>query len=236
MKVSAIIPSAGSGSRMRSKIDKPFIKLRQKELIYYPLRVLQDSSLISDIIVVTRPRNIDQLKALIRREGLSKVRKVVIGARRRAESVYKGLLEISDDTDYVLVHDAARPFITKDIIRRNIEAAKAYGACLTAVLVKPTIKEADKNNFFVKRTLDRKHIWEAQTPQTFKKDILIAAYRQAGTSAALFTDEASLVERTGCAVKIVEGSDDNIKITTPKDLKTAEVIIGHAHRDRLRSA
>ena len=225
MKVSAIVPSAGSGRRMKSKIDKLFIRLMQKEIICYCLKVLDKSSLISEIIVTCDFKNISKLKKLIKKEGFKKRIKIVKGGKVRPESVLKGLSEVSADSDIVLIHDCARPFITQSIIKDTVKAARVYGASLSAVLVKPTIKLSSGNSSLVKKTIDRTFLWEAQTPQVIKKDLLIKAYKKAGRDIKSFTDDCSLVEKLGKKVKIVNGSYDNIKITTPQDLYIAEAIL-----------
>lgn len=221
MRLAAIVPSAGSGSRMKIKIDKPLIKLCKQELILYSLKILDKCKLISEIVVPTSTKNIKKIKKLIKVAGINKQIKVISGSSHRAGSVKKGLLSLSDDIDFVLVHDCARPFLNNAIIENTLIAAKKYKASICAVKVKPTIKEADGRGF-IKKTLNRSSLWEAQTPQVFKRALLLAAYKKAGKSYNLFTDDASLVEATGISVKIVEGSYNNIKITTKEDLIIAE--------------
>lgn len=225
MRIAAIVPSAGSGRRMHSKTDKPFIRLGKKEIICYCLRRLQNSSSISEIIVVASNKNIPRLKRLITKEGFSKVGEVVRGGRKRADSVLNGLSRVSSDIDLVLIHDCARPFLNQGLINRTLTATKRYKASLSAVLVKPTIKEASPKKSFVKKTLERRFLWEAQTPQAFDKRLLIKAYQKAGKEASSFTDSASLVENIGKQVKIVKGEYNNIKITTPEDLILAATIL-----------
>lgn len=225
MKVAAIVPSAGSGRRMRSSIDKPFIKLCKKEIICYALKILEDSPVISEIIVAAKGKNISRMKRLIRREGFKKVKDVTAGGKKRSRSVFNALSKVSPDVDYVLVHDSARPFITPELIRETVKAAKRYGVSLSAVKISPTVKEAGIKEGLVKRTLDRRFLWEAQTPQVIKRDILIAAYKKIGKDSGSFTDEASLAEKAGRAVKIVKGNYSNIKITRPQDLVIAEAML-----------
>ena len=224
IKVAAIVPSAGTGTRMCSGIEKPFIKLLGKELILYSLIALEKSELISEIIIPASKRSISKIERLVRREGFRKVKDVVCGGAHRAGSVKKGLLHASADIDIVLVHDCARPFLTSAMIRYSLQAAKRYGACLCAVRVKPTIKEADTKGF-VKNTLKRQLLWEAQTPQAFKREMIEAAYKKLSKSYNRFTDDTALLEATGKRVKIVEGGYNNIKITTPEDIAVAEAII-----------
>ncbi|MFC1806748.1 2-C-methyl-D-erythritol 4-phosphate cytidylyltransferase [Candidatus Omnitrophota bacterium] len=222
----AIIPSAGCGKRMRSKVDKPFVRLNKKELIYYTLRALEGSSFIDDIIIVSTKNNIPRFKRLVIREGFSKVSYIVVGGDRRAESVSNGLKFVNSGIDYILVHDAARPLLTKDIIKRTLDGAKRSGGAICAVLTKPTIKESYPNKSIIRRTLNRRVLWEAHTPQVFKRDILLKAYARAGKRAGSFTDEASLVEAYGKKVALVEGSYSNIKVTTQEDLVVAGALLG----------
>jgi len=223
-KVAAIVPSAGTGSRMRLKREKPFIKLRGREIILYSLIALEKSDLISEIVIPASKKSISKIERLIKREGLKKVRKVISGSSTRAGSVREGLLSISADIDFVFVHDCARPFLTASMIRVCLNAAKRYGASLCAVRVKPTIKEADAKGF-IKKTLKRHLLWEAQTPQVFKRELLVDAYKRSRGKYNHFTDDTALLEVMGRRIKIVEGSYNNIKITTPEDMFTAEAIL-----------
>ncbi len=223
-KVAAIVPSAGTGTRMRSNIEKPFIKLCGRELILYSLIALENSKRISEIVIIASKISIPKIERLVRREGLKKIKGVFCGSTHRAGSVKKGLLNISADADLVLVHDCARPFLTNDMIRASLDAAKRYGASLCAVRAKPTIKEVDAKGF-VKNTLNRQLLWEAQTPQSFKKEMLENAYKRLSRSYNRFTDDTALLEAIGKKVRIVGGDYNNIKITTPEDVIVAEAII-----------
>jgi 2-C-methyl-D-erythritol 4-phosphate cytidylyltransferase len=223
-RVAAIVPSAGAGSRMRSKTEKPFIKLCGREIILYPLIALEKSDLISEIIIPASKKSIPKIERLIKREGLKKVREVIRGSSYRAGSVRKGLLSISADIGFVFIHDCARPFLTTAMIRACLNAAQRYGASLSAVRVKPTIKEVDRKKF-IKKTLKRHLLWEAQTPQVFKREILVDAYKKSRKSYNHFTDDTALLEAMGRRIKIVEGSYNNIKITTPEDIFIAEAIL-----------
>ncbi len=223
-KVAAIVPSAGTGNRMCSKTDKPFIKLHGRELILYSLITFEKSNLISEIVIPASKKNIPRIERLVKKEGIKKVTRVVLGSRYRAGSVRKGLLSISPAMDLVLIHDCARPFLTTTMIKRSLVAAKRYGASLCAVRVKPTIKEADAKGF-VKKTLNRRLLWQAQTPQVFKRNLIESAYRKLSGSYNRFTDDTALLEAIDKRVRIVEGDYNNIKITTPEDIVVAEAII-----------
>jgi len=224
VKVAAIIPSAGSGSRMRLNQDKPFVKLCGKELILHCLKPIQDFSSISEIIIVAKKKNIPRIKKLLEKHKVKKVKTVVEGGSTRSKSVSNGLSKVSPGIDYILIHDCARPIIDKGLIKRAIDGAKRYGASLCAVPAKATVKQSDLKGNLVRKTLDRRIIWHAQTPQVIKKSILHSAYKKAGRRSS-FTDDAALVENIGKRVKLVMGSYSNIKITTPEDVKIAEALI-----------
>lgn len=235
MKIAAIVPSAGCGRRMRSRIDKPFIKIGKFPIISYVLKALQSSSSISEIIIAARTKNIARIKRLIRQNHFTKIKEIVKGGPTRSESVFNGLSKVSAEADFILVHDVARPFITPDLIRRTVDAAKRYGASVACVLAKSTIKESDSQALLVKNTLNRRLLWEAQTPQVFRKELLFAAYRKLGKKAIGVTDDTSLIEKIGKKVRIVRGSYNNIKITTPEDLHVAEAILKSSTSYVLRS-
>ncbi len=224
MKVAAIVPSAGKGSRLRSGTSKPFVKLRGKELLLYSLEALEMSEYISEIIIPASKENIPKAERLIKRAGLRKVKHIIQGGRHRAGSVKRGFLKTGAETDFVLVHDCARPFLTNRLISSSVKSACRFGASLCAVKVKPTIKEAGLKNFVCK-TLERKLLWEAQTPQVFNRNLLEKAYKITQRRKGLFTDDTAIFESAGMRVKIVEGDYSNIKITTPEDLVIAEAIL-----------
>ncbi len=225
MKVAVIVPAAGCGKRMCTNTDKPFIKILGRELIVYCLRTLESAALVSEVVVVAKEKNIFPIKYLVKKIGFSKVKNIVKGGRCRSESVLNGLKAISEDSDIVVVHDCARPLVDEDIIKKTVKAAIKNNCAIAAARVKPTIKEACKGQVFVRRTLDRAMLWEAQTPQAFKTGILKDAYKKAGRLIRLFTDDAGIVEKFGHRVCIVESSHRNIKITTPEDIIIAESLL-----------
>ena len=224
-RVLAILPAAGSGKRMGIRTHKPFVKLAGKELVLYALKALDSSPDISGIIVACSAVNMARLTRLIRRSHIKKIAAIVKGGKTRSESVHNALCCADACADIILIHDAARPFVSRRTIRETVSAAKKYSASLAAVPVKPTIKQAGGKGLFVSRTIDRSSLWEAQTPQVFKRSVLLAAYKKAGKNAGRFTDDASLVENCGKRVKLVMGDYNNIKITTPVDLEIAEAIL-----------
>ena len=221
MKVSCIVASAGSGKRLGKGIDKPFVKIKKKPILSHTLKALTNLRIFNEIIVVVAPGKVAKCNALIKQYKFSKVASVVKGGKRRFDSVRNGLKHIKD-ADFVFIHDGARPFIEKSLIEKVFKAAKKYGAALPAMPIKQTAKLITKN-FFIKSTPDRKFLYEAQTPQAFKRNLILKAYEVGKKH--LVTDDSSLVEILGHKVKIVKGSHKNIKITTKEDLILAEGLI-----------
>lgn len=223
MKCTAIVLAAGQGKRMNSKVQKQFLLLKGKPLLYYSLACFQKSREIDDIIIVTGKESIEFCKKeIVELYGFTKVRTVTAGGKERYDSVYAGLCAC-EDTDYVFIHDGARPFVTEDMIQRVKTAAVEYQACTVGMPSKDTIKIADKNNM-VSETPERSRVWMIQTPQAFGYDLLKKAHdraRQGDMSGV--TDDAMVVETyTDRKIKLVEGSYENIKITTPEDIFIAE--------------
>lgn len=237
MKVAAIVPAAGKGRRIKSKIDKPYIRLLGRPIIVHTLRRLSENTHIKEIVVAVRKDRIDT----VRRFKIKKV-KVIKGGKERRDSVYNALRKVSKDIDYILIHDGIRPFITDKLIDFSLRAAKRFGASVAAVPVKPTLKYIGKNGR-VRYTPDRRRYWEAQTPQVFKRELIEKAYALVHkcTSAQAhkkmnITDDSMLVERLGIKPKIVLGSYSNIKITTREDLALARILYQggiYARRHRL---
>ncbi|MCQ9207049.1 MAG: 2-C-methyl-D-erythritol 4-phosphate cytidylyltransferase [Omnitrophica bacterium] len=229
MKVVAIVPSAGSGKRLGCRRDKPFVKLRGKPILFYALKTLEDANFIDYVILVVSFGRLKAAKRLVRKYRLAKVRAVIPGGRRRYDSVKNGLKR-AGSADFVVIHDGVRPFAGRSLMRRVLSAARASGAALPAVPARQTLKSISRN-FFVKNTPERKNLWEAQTPQVFRRRLIVEAYNKVKTRHA--TDDASLAEMLGHKVKIVKGSYRNIKITTPEDLELAKVLLKDANRHRV---
>jgi 2-C-methyl-D-erythritol 4-phosphate cytidylyltransferase len=225
MIVTAIIPAAGQGKRMGG-VKKPYMDLYGKPILIHTLDAFQRSALIDSIILVAAEGD-EQVcrRDFIEPHKMDKVDKVICGGQTRQESVFNGLQSVSSDTDMVIVHDCARPFVTEDMIRDTLDAAQEWGAATVAILVKDTIKEADDENLVIK-TLDRRRLWIIQTPQAFRYALLLQAHLYARENNIQVTDDASLIEHLGThRVKLVMGSPENIKITTPGDLAVAKVIL-----------
>ena len=221
MRVSAIVLAAGRGIRFGGRGGKLFSKIKNKPLFQYCLEELNRHSLINEIIIVANSANRAKIARRLRRCGLTKVVKTVSGGRRRQDSVYNGLKALGDDSGFVLIHDSARPFIDSRLISSVIKRAQKSGAAIAGVPVKSTIKSASRAQV-VEKTLLREKLWEVQTPQVFKIDKLLAAYRR--FSKTDVTDDSTLVEKLGVKVSIVAGDYRNIKVTTVEDLEVARAI------------
>ncbi|MFH1191422.1 MAG: 2-C-methyl-D-erythritol 4-phosphate cytidylyltransferase [Candidatus Omnitrophota bacterium] len=219
--LSAIIVAAGQGRRLKTAACKPLVKIGKLPAIIYSLSTLDKNPDIDEIIVVVSVKNQRSITRLIKSYSFKKNINFVLGGRRRQDSVYNGLKMVRENSDWVLIHDSARPFIDRATIAKVILAAKKTGAAIVAVKPKATVKFSQKNNI-VKNTLDRDHLWEAQTPQVFKKELILRAYKKYAQDKV--TDDASLVEKLGADVLIVQGKYENIKITTGEDLLFAELI------------
>ena len=222
-KIAAIIPAAGSGTRLRSKIAKPYLSLCGIPLLAYSLRVMQQSRNIERIVIAAENNRISRAEDIVRRFKISKARNIISGGATRSESVWNALRSLDADTDFVLIHDAARPFITGKLVDGCIAAAIRYGAVICAVPCVATIKSVDKN-LNVAETLDRNVLWEVQTPQVFSYKLIVSAYEKCFSEKKPFFDDASLIERLPHRVKVVPGLAANMKVTTPDDLKIAQAI------------
>lgn len=231
-RVTAIIPSAGMGHRMvrktdRQKIKKNYMELAGRPVLAHTLRAFQDSPLVQKIVIVTASEDMAYCrKEIVEKYGYTKVAKVIAGGKERQDSVANALefIAYNMDSDIILVHDGARPLITADIIEATVASVKEYGSGVVAVPVKDTIKEVTTGGI-VRATPPREGLRAVQTPQGFLIDILTEASRTAIAKKIKCTDESSLVERLGIEVRIVEGSYENIKITTAEDLLLAEAIL-----------
>ena len=218
---SAIIPASGVGKRLSISSGKAFVTIAGQPLLAHTLRVFQDCEAIDEIVLVVRAEKAPDAEALVREQGLSKVRSITPGGEVRQDSVRNGLAQVSPDCDIVAIHDGARPLVTPEIITSSIEAARSDGAAIAAVPVIDTIKTSEDGRL-ISGTLDRRMLYTIQTPQTFAREVIEKAYEKAYADGYFGTDDASLVERLGLPVRIVAGSYENIKITTPIDLVIAE--------------
>ncbi|MBO5371221.1 MAG: 2-C-methyl-D-erythritol 4-phosphate cytidylyltransferase [Lachnospiraceae bacterium] len=226
-KIAAIVLAGGSGKRMGGSCKKQYLLLDEKPILYYSLKAFQDSPYIDVIILVTNEPEYC-MEELVLKYHMDKVIKAVPGGKERYHSVYNGLQAVEQKSvcDYVLIHDGARPFVTGDIIKRSVECVEQYQACVVGMPVKDTIKIADEMEF-AKATPDRKCVWMIQTPQTFSFALIKNAYEQIlKDTPEGITDDAMVIESQNLAkVKLIPGSYENIKITTPEDMEIAEVFL-----------
>ena len=221
MFVSAIVPAAGYGLRLNRSLPKPLVSLNKRPIFIHTLSILNRHPDIKEIILVVSPDILGSIPYYLKKYRIKKIKQLLVGGRRRRDSVENGLRRISKQADLVLVHDAVRPFIELNMISRLIKQAKKTGAAIAGVPVNSAVKEIDTRNRVVK-TLKREHLYEIQTPQVFQKDLIVNAYKRFPNVAAV--DDASLVERLGRQVVVLFGSYFNIKITTPEDLVFARSI------------
>ncbi|NLJ78352.1 MAG: 2-C-methyl-D-erythritol 4-phosphate cytidylyltransferase [Tissierellia bacterium] len=223
--VSAIIAAAGMSNRMRSSINKQFISIDNKPILAHTIEKFERCRYVDEIIVVAKEDEMGYCKReIINKHRFKKAFKIVRGGKERQDSVYNGILALNGRTDIVLSHDGARPFVKGESIVESIRGAIEYGACVVGVPVKNTIKVVGDDDT-IDRTPKRDLLWAAQTPQCFDKDILMEGYRKAIEDNFIGTDDSVLVERLGVDVRMIMGSYDNIKITTPEDLMIAESIL-----------
>jgi 2-C-methyl-D-erythritol 4-phosphate cytidylyltransferase len=228
-KVSAIIPAAGSGTRIGGEIKKQFLPLKGKPIIVYTLQQFEHCSDVDEVAMAVPESAMAEMESIIARYRLHKVSKVVLGGAKRQDSVQNVLNRlVLKDSDIVLVHDGVRPFIETKRISHLIKVCKDYNAAVLAVQPKDTIRRSTGGDFF-DQTLDRTALWLIQTPQAFRSKLLVKAFEKAKKDKFYSTDEAALVERLGIKVRIVEGSYDNIKITTPEDLELGMLILDRWH-------
>jgi len=222
MAYQVIIPAAGQGKRMGAGRNKLFLTLENIPVLIHTLRVFEQDTECSGIILSIHPQDKESFNELLTEYRISKVTHLVQGGKERQDSVYNGVKIIQAD-GIVLVHDGARPFVTLDTVHELVEAAESAGAAIAAVPVKDTIKKAE--NLLVSETIERSSLWAVQTPQAFRVSILRKAHEYAVEDQFIGTDDASLVERLPHKVVIIEGDYDNIKLTTPEDMFFAEAIL-----------
>ncbi len=220
MKLSIIIPAAGNGSRMGGDVHKQFLLLDEKPIIVHTIEKFL--FLQSPIIIATQRENFSFLKKTLSQYSLPKNIQIVEGGERRQDSIFSALSFIEKNTDIVVVHDAVRPFVSSKIINEVIEQASQHSASIVAVPMKDTVKTVIENR--VEKTLDRSTVWNVQTPQVFRYQLLMDSYINAQKNNISATDDSFLVEQLGISPIVVKGDYHNIKITTPEDLLIADII------------
>ena len=209
----------------RHRTKKPYLELDDRPILSHTIGVFDQSSVVDAIFVIVGEMDFDVCRsAVIEPYDFQKVAGLVSGGETRQDSVFNGLKALPKDTDFVVVHDGVRPFVTDEMIFTCLEAAADWGAAVAAVPVKDTIKITDSDGFVVD-TPDRNRLWSVQTPQVFRRDLLIEAHRHVRQEGIQLTDDAALVEQLGLKVKCVMGSYGNLKITTPEDLIVAEALM-----------
>lgn len=216
-RTGAVIAAAGSGERFGEK--KQFKRLKKRPLLFHTLEAFLTCRDIAEIVVVVPAENLELVSRELASFTSAKSVKAVSGGSRRQDSVLNGCLALSDDIEMIAVHDAARPFVTPELISATIAGCKGSDGCIAALPSKDTVKKVENNQ--VQTTLDRESLWLAQTPQTFRKGILINALRQKLEA----TDESSMVEALGGKINVTMGFSGNFKITTTEDWKLAELLI-----------
>ena len=225
-KCTAIVLAAGQGRRMGTKVQKQYLEIDGKPVLYYSLHTFEQSEIIDEIILVVGDNQAEYCQnEIVSKYGFSKVRRIVQGGAERYISVWNGLQEV-DDGGYVFIHDGARPFINEEILNRAYNDVQLCKSCVVGMLVKDTIKLADSEGF-VNETPDRSLVWMIQTPQVFESSLVKQAYALLMEQEHIqVTDDAMVVEQMlGHKVKLTVGSYENIKITTPEDLEIAEIFV-----------
>lgn len=229
-----ILLAAGHGRRMRSSKNKILLPLLDKPVIEYPLKVFLQDEYCSHIILVVKEDEVELINDLLRQDHMFNGKKITIaiGGTERQHSVYNGLKKLNNKASgIVMIHDGARPFIELEAIHRLYEEAQKMGAAILGVPAKDTIKAVYPNQT-VKETLPRSELWQIQTPQAFESSIVLRAHEKAKEDRFLGTDDASLVERIEKEIVVIEGSYDNIKITTPEDMVTGKAILLHRKQQK----
>lgn len=231
--VTAIVPAAGSGKRFGINKNKPLFKFKGKPLLIWPLLALQNIKEIKEIVPVVKLQDIKKTRELVKHYKITKVKDIIEGGQERQDSIYNALKILNSNTQIVLIHDGARPFIDKKLVQKMISeiylSRKEIDGIITGVPVKDTVKEIEYSNnladIYISKTLNRDSIWAIHTPQVFFFHKLSLAYKKAIEDDFYATDDSALMERYGARIKIIKGSYRNIKVTTPEDIKVAEVLL-----------
>jgi 2-C-methyl-D-erythritol 4-phosphate cytidylyltransferase len=235
--IAAIVAAAGFGVRMGNSIPKPYLLLAGKPILAHTLGVFEKINEIQEVALVVHPEELDYCQEkVISPYGFKKVLRLVPGGKERQDSVYNALkaLKNEDELEIVLVHDGVRPFFTGEMVRRLIQAARSHGGAILGLPAQDTLKTVTAEGE-VRQTLERRDIWQIQTPQAFQAPLLRRAFVEAYSRDFYGTDEASLVEQLNQPVLVIPGSPLNLKITTPDDLELAEAILPLLRRKKRAS-
>lgn len=234
LRTAAIVLAAGSGSRMKSTTKKQYMLIQDKPVLYYSLAVFQ-KSFIDEIVLVTSAEELSYCEEeIVQKYGFTKVKHMVVGGKERYHSVYAGIQALQN-SDVVFIHDGARPMLSQEILERLLKDVKETGACVAGMKAKDTIKIADENGN-IASTPNRNFVWTIQTPQVFSYELICRAYKELMeneenllSQGIHVTDDAMVVEHFGRhPVHLVEGSYENIKITTPEDMMIARQFLAKA--------
>ena len=221
----AVVPAAGRGLRMGGPVPKQFLSIGGQPLIVHSLRTLQASSVIDAIVLAVPQADITYCQSeIVGAHHFTKVIRVIAGGQERQDSVRHALAVVDDQVEIVVVHDAVRPFLTEKMLEKVVAAARANGAAIIALPVQDTVKQVGAGHV-IERTVDRRPLWLAQTPQAFKRVWLQEAHQKAEGEGMTSTDDAFLIEWMGRPVMVVEGSGENIKVTRPEDMIIGEAIL-----------
>lgn len=231
LKYTVMIPAAGSGQRMGAGFNKLFLKLGEKPIFIHTLQAFEEDPWCDGIILAVKEEEIREIQGYLDEFNISKVREMVEGGTERQYSV-DACLNAYADKGIVLVHDAARPFIRRSVIHALVKEAEEHGAAIVGVKAKDTMKLAPSGT--VQETVNRDHLWIVQTPQAFRYEVIHKASRRAKEDDFLGTDESMLVERINHPVRIVEGTYDNVKMTTQEDLAIGEILLKRVHQEEER--
>ncbi|MCJ7493581.1 MAG: 2-C-methyl-D-erythritol 4-phosphate cytidylyltransferase [Deltaproteobacteria bacterium] len=225
MRVVALIPAAGRGRRMGKEIPKASLSLGGIPLLWHTLQKFEGCTQVDEILPLVPPKEVSFWTDEIgRRSKLKKVQRVLAGGEERQDSVFLGLKAIAGNADWVIIHDGARPFVPPELIERALSETRRWKAVTAALPAGETIKEVSLEKE-VLRTVDRGSLWIIQTPQSFEYSLILSAHEKAREERFCGTDDASLVERLGIPVRVIEGSRFNFKITTPEDLILGEALL-----------
>lgn len=227
-KYTVLIPAAGSGSRMGAGFNKLFLELIDKPILIHTLEVFENDPACEGMILSVKEEERVDIGQMIAQFGITKVKMLVEGGAERQQSV-AACIHAHQLKGIILVHDAARPFIRREVISRLVETADVQGAAIAGVRVKDTMKTA--SDTIVEGTIDRSTLWSIQTPQAFRYEVLKEASDKAEADGFLGTDESMIVERLGIPVHIVESTYDNVKMTTKEDLLFGEVLLKHRRQE-----
>lgn len=220
----AIVPAAGTGARLGASLPKQYLAIAGRPLLVHTLRVLARVESLTGMIVVAPPDRVEATRGLLRRTRVPRLLAVVGGGAERQDSVWLGLQAIPADARWIVVHDAARPFVTPDLVERVLRAAAVPGAAICGQEVRESVKRV--REALVESTVSRDQLWLVQTPQAFRRELLWEAHEKARRDGYTGTDDAALVERLGARVAVVPGLPQNFKITTREDLATARRWLG----------